>query len=169
MRSLYHYTMCRHTTEPVARTVGVCSEPRLLERHRPAGGTAAPAGVPLGQAFRRPELVVSESLERAGRILREDSRKGSLLRRPCFGSGACAVGLSAWPLLTPPLKLAPAPLRRVSDCSTTGAPPVLRPGWVRQEGSYLVDPASSHMLVSKIKPCMSKYKLLYTVKLRMAH
>ena len=27
--------------------------------------------------------------------------------------------------------------------------------------SYLVDPASSHMLVSKIKPCMSKYKQLY--------
>ena len=35
--------------------------------------------------------------------------------------------------------------------------------------SYLVDPASSHMLVSKIKPCMSKYKHLYTVKLRTAH
>ena len=29
------------------------------------------------------------------------------------------------------------------------------------EGSYLVDPASSHMLVSKIKPCMSKYTPLY--------
>ena len=27
-----------------------------------------------------------------------------------------------------------------------------------RDGSYLVDPASSHMLVSKIKPCMSKYK-----------
>ena len=27
--------------------------------------------------------------------------------------------------------------------------------------SNLVDPASSHMLVSKIKPCMSKYKPLY--------
>ena len=25
----------------------------------------------------------------------------------------------------------------------------------------MVDPASSHMLVSKIKPCMSQYKLLY--------
>ena len=25
--------------------------------------------------------------------------------------------------------------------------------------TYLVDPASSHMLVSKIKPCMSKYIL----------
>ena len=33
-------------------------------------------------------------------------------------------------------------------------------GSVCGEGSYLVDPASSHMLVSKIKPCMSKYKLL---------
>ncbi|WLF78741.1 hypothetical protein PVL30_002489 [Lodderomyces elongisporus] len=28
--------------------------------------------------------------------------------------------------------------------------------------SYSVDPASSHMLVSKIKPCMSKYKQLYS-------
>ena len=27
--------------------------------------------------------------------------------------------------------------------------------------SYLVDPASSHMLVSKIKPCKSQYKHLY--------
>ena len=34
--------------------------------------------------------------------------------------------------------------------------------------TYLVDPASSHMLVSKIKPCMSKYGSS-TVKLRMAH
>ena len=37
------------------------------------------------------------------------------------------------------------------------------------DDSYLVDPASSHMLVSKIKPCMSKYKQLCTVKLQMAH
>ena len=35
-------------------------------------------------------------------------------------------------------------------------PPGRRGG--RQTSSYLVDPASSHMLVSKIKPCMSKYK-----------
>jgi hypothetical protein len=37
-----------------------------------------------------------------------------------------------------------------------GGLPTLRSG-----NSYLVDPASSHMLVSKIKPCMSKYKHLY--------
>jgi hypothetical protein len=36
-------------------------------------------------------------------------------------------------------------------------------------GCYLVDPASSHMLVSKIKPFMSKYELIQTVKLWMAH
>ena len=41
-----------------------------------------------------------------------------------------------------------APGRRVTPRSG------LRPGGTR----YLVDSASSHMLVSKIKPCMSKYK-----------
>ncbi|KAK1310374.1 hypothetical protein QJS10_CPA08g00786 [Acorus calamus] len=38
-----------------------------------------------------------------------------------------------------------------------------------REECYLVDPASSHMLVSKIKPCMCKYELIQIVKLRMAH
>ena len=33
---------------------------------------------------------------------------------------------------------------------------------------YLVDPASSHMLVSKIKPCMSKYSRV-EVKSHTAH
>ena len=36
----------------------------------------------------------------------------------------------------------------------------LPPAAVLLYDSYLVDPASSHMLVSKIKPCMSKYKRL---------
>lgn len=43
-----------------------------------------------------------------------------------------------------------------------------RVGYVKEE-CYLVDPASSHMLVSKIKPCMCKYEQIQTVKLRMAH
>ena len=47
-------------------------------------------------------------------------------------------------------------------------------GWLivvacyRCEDSNLVDSASSHTLVSKIKPCMSKYKS-FTLKLRTAH
>ena len=44
-----------------------------------------------------------------------------------------------------------------------------RGGESKAPDGYLVDPASSHMLVSKIKPCMSKYKQIYKVKLRMAH
>ena len=39
---------------------------------------------------------------------------------------------------------------------------------VSKNATNLVDPASSHMLVSQIKPCMSKCKY-FTVKLRMAH
>ena len=42
-------------------------------------------------------------------------------------------------------------------------------GEVGRTNSNLVDPASSHTLVSKIKPCMCKYKQIYTVKLRTAH
>ncbi len=42
----------------------------------------------------------------------------------------------------------------VGDSART--PSGLAEGMDRQR--YLVDPASNHMLVSKIKPCMSKYK-----------
>ncbi|KAG9438595.1 hypothetical protein H6P81_021467 [Aristolochia fimbriata] len=45
----------------------------------------------------------------------------------------------------------------------------LRVGVAVSRGCYLVDPASSHMLVSKIKPCMCKYEQIQTVKPRMAH
>lgn len=45
----------------------------------------------------------------------------------------------------------------------------MRQGLAVSDECYLVDPASSHMLVSKIKPCMCKYERIQTVKLRMAH
>ena len=35
-------------------------------------------------------------------------------------------------------------------------------GFEKPSDSYLVDPASSHMLVSKIKPCKCKYELTYS-------
>lgn len=62
----------------------------------------------------------------------------------------------------------------ISDCRRTRAKGLLSGVPWRLAGSrlttcYLVDPASSHMLVSKIKPCMCKYELIQTVKLRMAH
>ena len=61
----------------------------------------------------------------------------------------------------------------VPRCERLPRPPRSRPagraGVGVGEECYLVDPASSHMLVSKIKPCMCKYELIQTVKLRMAH
>ena len=51
------------------------------------------------------------------------------------------------------------PLIGEQSCSLSGE---YRTGsGLRVQDSYLVDSASSHMLVSKIKPCMSKYKQLY--------
>lgn len=55
-----------------------------------------------------------------------------------------------------------SPLLERLSCSSLDDPDVAKE-------CYLVDPASSHMLVSKIKPCMCKYELIQTVKLRMAH
>ena len=40
---------------------------------------------------------------------------------------------------------------------------------ITSSSSYLVDPASSHMLVLKIKPCMSKCSVLLHTRLRTAH
>ena len=45
------------------------------------------------------------------------------------------------------------PFARKGNWSSRGEPPPRG-----RRISYLVDPASSHMLVSKIKPCMSKYR-----------
>ena len=57
----------------------------------------------------------------------------------------------------------PRGTRRVRDPGSrpSGASPFPTGGSLPPRGrriSYLVDPASSHMLVSKIKPCMSKYR-----------
>ena len=61
------------------------------------------------------------------------------------------------------------PVRRSRRGSPTRGASAPRRAPRALHGGYLVDPASSHMLVSKTKPCMSKYKRLCTVKLRMAH
>ena len=58
---------------------------------------------------------------------------------------------------------------RTTSRRAPSAPRTLRAPAPAERTCYLVDPASSHMLVSKIKPCMCKYELIQTVKLRMAH
>ena len=110
-----------------------------------------------------------------------DSEPGRTLH-PCMGSTWFGRGEEvlkdekASELLFPHRKIKySTPLTR--RCSrrldpTPPQPPLVDLGSVSglvSHDSYLVDPASSHMLVSKIKPCMYKYKQIFTVKLRMAH
>jgi hypothetical protein len=74
----------------------------------------------------------------------------------------------AFPPLLPDRSVVPRYARRPSPSRPVGFRGARAGGGVAKE-CYLVDPASSHMLVSKIKPCMCKYELIQTVKLRMAH
>ena len=96
--------------------------------------------------------------------------------RPVLSDAECCVW--AWGLGLFSSKLhALSP--NMNDCRVRLDRPTEPPLWVFGraahadvdvgEECYLVDPASSHMLVSKIKPCMCKYELIQTVKLRMAH
>ena len=49
------------------------------------------------------------------------------------------------------------PLKAAAAAAVVATPPGLLCLWRRYLTNYLVDPASSHMLVSKIKPCMCQY------------
>jgi hypothetical protein len=69
---------------------------------------------------------------------------------------ASSVGAAGAGRPKAPLPLATLPGVRAG--SRPAAPPWASPGG---QDSYLVDSASSHMLVSKIKPCMCQYKHLY--------
>ena len=63
------------------------------------------------------------------------------------GDSCACVGIDVWPC-------------RLCVCGRfpRGNWLALAIGSVLRHGSNLVDPASSHMLILKIKPCMSKYK-----------
>jgi hypothetical protein len=78
-------------------------------------------------------------------------RRGTPRRRP--GRVLAHPNLSCTELCPPPRGGGLPPLWHVPALRVAGGP-----GEVQVR--YLVDSASSHMLVSKIKPCMSKYKQL---------
>jgi len=65
------------------------------------------------------------------------------------GLGGCAARASGFGS-TPDLRSIPSAFGRSPGARASARVP--------GDDSYLVDSASSHMLVSKIKPCMSKYK-----------
>ena len=183
MRNLYRYTMCKRTEEPLCQygageggttcivaPTPICAGWRYS--HTCGGGPekiscvfrhrlCAPPRI-VGVVWRNGFSRESRQRDVSFRMLGTLHLPG---RRPCreFTTPLCDVLLSDGDLLRP---------AACAECRWRwwwlgSSPPPLNP--TTQQGSYLVDPASSHMLVSKIKPCMSKYKLCYTVKLRMAH
>ena len=79
-------------------------------------------------------------------------------------TAALATSVRAGPGLAGAADLRCAALPRAAGDSQNLCHPVIRvavPTRSAHDG-YLVDSASSHMLVLKIKPCMSKYKQLYS-------
>src|SRR5262245_1455998 len=143
---------------PVSKAVG-----RL--KHVPFSALrCAPCGRGAGWTSKHPPRPAARA--RAGRrAVRVGPRRVLDLSDAEHGVGTMAAGLYL------------PRIRRAFDasCGRRPRPPWLRPPWLGSCGAgvgeecYLVDPASSHMLVSKIKPCMCKYELIQTVKLRMAH
>ena len=127
----------------------------------PSSGRAVPVGLLLGLYAAAPECADSIGL------LRVPGADHAL------GNSVGAIGMisGAWRVRSrrssgSGASFTPSTISLLRSPVTGGAAGLLRGS---ASGSYLVDSASSHMLVSKIKPCMSKYKHSCTVKLRMAH
>jgi hypothetical protein len=136
----------------------------------------------------KPRPVPASGCDRPARILlpgvpcRSPQRPHGQSVSEAEGPLGNSVGAIGWPRGIPPLRSgvgAGPPRSRAGRsrprsllattlpsgaCGSRAGPPSLRGGRTRRgctHDSYLVDSASSHMLVSKIKPCMSKYKQLY--------
>jgi hypothetical protein len=128
------------------------------------------------QLWANPAATLDESPGGSKFAPRNPSRKPHLSHLICaLGAGLQLVASheSTSPSATLVRKLPVVAARNIQPFAKPNYPllcPLLAHAvWVvLLEDSNLVDPASSHMLVSKTKPCMSKYKC-YTVKLRMAH
>ena len=119
-------------------------ERRAADSVEPSGGSAAI----VTSAVPRRHTVLADRHAQGGPSGGRPSAQLALLRRSRSVSGEDGVG-------APPMD--PASVYQTRRC---GRPLGGGPPRGRSASRYLVDPASSHMLVSKIKPCMSKYKPL---------
>ena len=188
MRGLYRYTVCKRNIQQRARTDRPLFAPLSFGGGALEGraGRASAAGRPAGR--RRPGREICfpacgwpalpDRWTGPGGTRTDEPREKAPF--PRFAAGPQGSGRAGGRRTTRPKRgvrptrrsgfyrntLRPAPAGESRRSARAGPRVPLRCG--RLKDSYLVDPASSHMLVSKIKPCMSKYNL-YTGKLRMAH
>ena len=150
--------------EALMRSVDCWPLAIIFPRHSGASPYRYPASAVTGGRYPPLERCMSqvrEELPSPNRISVAECRLGNLVGaigwRPGYRlqpfAPVSSLGVEVWPcadLL--PSNYTPCPLQR----GHTGFPALVA-GSPAQD-SYLVDSASSHMLVSKIKPCMSKYK-----------
>ena len=130
---------------------------------RTAGRTAVP-----GTCRREAVTVKGPQLEELYRALVDFTLRAnaSLVLRTCdnfYRSGkvvGCLPGVAPVERVRKKRKLCGLFSESVDDLAADGSPSAVSRRLCASvtNASYLVDPASSHMLVSKIKPCMSKYR-----------
>ena len=139
---------------------------------RVLGVSSCPSSACSARATEREDVCVSGGTSPTVRASKRVSPHGPVLRRRrCFGrvhlmsSSAGAVSLGEeWsrPQLGRSLRRASVSSRFSPELADTQPHPSRsRARRGSRAGRNLVDPASSHMLVSKIKPCMSQYKSLH--------
>ena len=150
LRSLYQYTMCKRIANPLPdQSVSVRRCPcALLERHRPAGGTAAPAGGRSGPAFAAPVPSPPtrwSALEKSSERIRG---KGAFLRLcapPCaVPTGGRSLSMA---MLTCPFQTcsgvrfgAAWTVERLAPWVRVGARCARPPGCARKAATWLILP-----------------------------
>ena len=126
------------------------------KRFRAFGTSSTPLEPPI---VRHPDLTVGRPLKQGTRVRCEERPGQSLSSRADLGrlDDRLGHGYRRGGEKTEIKAGAPFASFRGSE-SVLAKPDFGQRNW----WPYLVDPASSHMLVSKIKPCMSKYILLHS-------
>ena len=186
MRSLYRYTLCKRNVQQRADTARPPVAPVFDWGFEGRSGSVGAAGRPAERAFSAAgvrnsflsaagESPLSDRWTGPGGTRTDEPREKASFPGVRGPQGPGARGGA--PQLMAESGLVPTPslvsitfntLRQTSVGESVLRRASLGSLSAETNDSYLVDPASSHMLVSKIKPCMSKYNL-YTGKLRMAH
>ena len=149
-----------------AGTDGVCGSLAAGQRFRPDSRGEPPCDIRCSPACSRGPVPPPEARMPQPASAREGVLPGSPACGPVswgaqWGQLDGRARVPGTPGASPRPEQSKSSERTYSTCCPSGgfrARPGLRPRRVRLGTRYLVDSASSHMLVSKIKPCMSKYK-----------
>lgn len=131
-----------------------------------AGGPKGRRGMQGGRGEREREGARAERGEGRRACQVRASSRSALPSSPFASRPGCPASVPLFPSPCAPSPFPPPPPHTCTRLCTLSPHPAHTHthatargrGSTRGDISYLVDPASSHMLSSKAKPCMSKYK-----------